>query len=706
MSKDINVTDGTVLETLNNKIDCDGGNYPGSGLEEYINTHNVGMQLFDTVLKDHVLTYEESKGLALQGTYVYKDAIAGERYGYPDFYAKCLEEYNEATSTETVNGVTVRVHSNGHQFYDIADKETVDIWFETYGFAWMYGIDQENERVFLPRDNEKLHGSLIESHIEGTNWYRVYSDGWCEQGGSITSGSGWRTISFVKQFKDLPNITTSCSDNGSKDSCATSLSINSITTSNFQCALCWASNSQWGYITATKNTRASWQACGYISLEEVLTVEKHLYLCVGNTVSDTSWVDVVTQVEGGVKDLEDKKNASIAEIDANAKSYNNLTNRQITNCLLEVPQNIKLELNNGTLTLKAGSIVTVPNGFEADGTTPKFDYITVESDATDAYTNGYVGKWLLYYSLAHNRLLIREVHVSYSGTTAPNGYVFWYNTTNNKVVRQENDGAWQDTLSLPIAEVTMGSNGSWSSINQIFNGMGYIGSTVWVDKGVKVLIPNGRNEDGSLINQERTLPKIVTYTIPSAWGKQSMNVVLNYNNGEVPKLESLPTYRFTKNGAINTKDTWTWTYYENDNKWFITGDTGATWSPLITGILGTLEFDETNVTSFNPKQPFRAVDYNEVILKSDKQEIISWCVPDYSAEVAISSGYIAPTIGVVNFSYRLNTSSSLKINNTSYGFGTSAAAYTATRYVVDKGDVITFSGADATARFCPLKGAK
>ena len=66
MSKDINVTDGTVLETLNNKVDLDGGNYPGSGLEEYINTHRVGMQLFDTVLKDYVLTYEESKGLALR----------------------------------------------------------------------------------------------------------------------------------------------------------------------------------------------------------------------------------------------------------------------------------------------------------------------------------------------------------------------------------------------------------------------------------------------------------------------------------------------------------------------------------------------------------------------------------------------------------------------------------------------------------------
>ena len=115
---------------------------------------NIGLTLglFDTILKDHVLTYEETKGLALQGTYVYKEALAGSRYGYPDFYAKVLEEYNQATTTETVNGVTVKVHSNGHKFYNIADKTAIDEFFNTMGSAWFYGVDTENERVFLPRD--------------------------------------------------------------------------------------------------------------------------------------------------------------------------------------------------------------------------------------------------------------------------------------------------------------------------------------------------------------------------------------------------------------------------------------------------------------------------------------------------------------------------------------------------------------------------
>lgn len=47
----------------------------------------------------------------------------------------------------------------------------------------------------------------IESwHDENGNWYRVYSDGWCEQGGSLTpTGTGSYTsgtITFPKSFKD------------------------------------------------------------------------------------------------------------------------------------------------------------------------------------------------------------------------------------------------------------------------------------------------------------------------------------------------------------------------------------------------------------------------------------------------------------------------------------------------------------------------
>lgn len=62
--------------------------------------------IFDTMLKDHVLSYEESYGWALQGTYVYKEAVAGSRYGYPDFYNKCVEEFESGEKSWLKSNVT------------------------------------------------------------------------------------------------------------------------------------------------------------------------------------------------------------------------------------------------------------------------------------------------------------------------------------------------------------------------------------------------------------------------------------------------------------------------------------------------------------------------------------------------------------------------------------------------------------------------
>src|SRR5574344_605719 len=73
--------------------------------------------LFDIVQKDHILNYEESKGLAQLGSYVYKEAVAGVRYGYPDFYLKCLAEYQE--------GAESFIASNINKIGGLIDKEGV-----------------------------------------------------------------------------------------------------------------------------------------------------------------------------------------------------------------------------------------------------------------------------------------------------------------------------------------------------------------------------------------------------------------------------------------------------------------------------------------------------------------------------------------------------------------------------------------------------
>ena len=129
-------------------------NITEAGKEVIRENSGAGFNMFDLVVKDHILSFEESKGFGLQGTYVYKDAVTGSRYGYPDFYNKCIAEKTAGTETQTQLGettITTYNNSNGHIFYDIADKSTVDTYFESTGEAWFFGIDTTNERIFLPR---------------------------------------------------------------------------------------------------------------------------------------------------------------------------------------------------------------------------------------------------------------------------------------------------------------------------------------------------------------------------------------------------------------------------------------------------------------------------------------------------------------------------------------------------------------------------
>lgn len=49
--------------------------------------------------------------------------------------------------------IQCRKNANGHVFYDIKEKSKVDALYNWTGMAWLYGVDTENERIFLPRND-------------------------------------------------------------------------------------------------------------------------------------------------------------------------------------------------------------------------------------------------------------------------------------------------------------------------------------------------------------------------------------------------------------------------------------------------------------------------------------------------------------------------------------------------------------------------
>ena len=253
----------------------------------------------------------------------------------------------------------------------------------------------------------------------------------------------------------------------------------------------------------------------------------------------------------------------------------------VSNCITEIPQDINLELNNGTLTLKAGSKIYMPNGFEADGTTPKFDIIITDHDITSSSTNN--GVYFMCLKPTYDGLT--GLANTYSGSTSPGqSSCFWYDTIENKIKRFTSSSTTPDMyVSFPICKITV-SNGAYSSIDQVFNGFGYIGSTVFVLPGVKGLIPNGRNSDGTLKNTLITCSSVLTRTYTT---ESANNVWFNLQSNFIGGLA---------NGVYDEANN----YLKNSSGQIQPGAIFAT-ATLVSG----------KIQNWNPHTAFHAVDYSE-----------------------------------------------------------------------------------------------
>lgn len=259
-----------------------------------------------------------------------------------------------------------------------------------------------------------------------------------------------------------------------------------------------------------------------------------------------------------------------------AEANENLNYQDITNCITKIPQDIKLEVSNGTLTLKAGSKVYAPNGVGV------FDEITISSDKTITYTSN--GTYSVF--VTENQAFLTVTQNISSGDGFDNQgqqYHTRYNTTDNIIKYTTDSGSSWDVnnLSFPLCRITV-SDRAISSIDQVFNGFGYIGNTIFALPGVEGLIPNGRNADGSLNNIKFTTTDVITYS-PTT--------------GTKDVLLTLTANRFYWNSSAR---------YDQENNYNL-NDVGV----ILQLILGYANFVSGRIVSFSPKNVFQAVDRND-----------------------------------------------------------------------------------------------
>lgn len=352
------------------------------------------------------------------------------------------------------------------------------------------------------------------------------------------------------------------------------------------------------------------------SLEELISLKSSTLNEVNNTkIEATSSITTLS-------------NDYISQINTTGKSYNTLTNKQITNCILEIPQRVKYTLENGTLTIKAGSVVIVPYGTEdltaqhpvgsvfindnfrvfdtqfEDG--KFFVWAEVQSDiSSDTKETTIFDRFV---GLCINRNEYTRNNYVSSGTGDATGNWFVHYSTDKNIVMTTNGSGeiiqtQYGTTSLPFLIATGDGVNSYGSIKQVFNGFGYIGSTVWCDKGVKGLIPNGRNEDGTLNNIEYASDRIFMRTFNST--------VADSN------LEELIFCPFDSSFPYFTGSALKGNYITNDGFLY-----NKNTDSILKGFsICSISRKSGKITEIIPKQPFRAVDY------SDSSTVGGWGMP-------------------------------------------------------------------------------
>ena len=280
---------------------------------------------------------------------------------------------------------------------------------------------------------------------------------------------------------------------------------------------------------------------------------------------------------------------------------NSFIGQHVTNYIKSISQDIKLELNNGTLTLKAGSKVYVPNGVGV------FDTRIITSDVTLPAQMYNDLKIPLIFADGYGivSLLSQASGTIESRPAASTSYLLYYATDENKCYFD--DGSWHQ-CSFPIALVSRNNSIGYYCIDQVFNGFGYIGNTVFALPGIVAEMPNGKETNGVLKNTEVTTTEVKTYTFSSLsdFGYSiyltplGLNYVLSTNYSE---SFTVPT---NKTGYALWLDKNTNLFYAKD---FDVTDSSWTQVQLIGNVC---KFNTVSgiISNFNNKEPLTLLDSN------------------------------------------------------------------------------------------------
>ena len=262
--------------------------------------------------------------------------------------------------------------------------------------------------------------------------------------------------------------------------------------------------------------------------------------------------------------ITDGANISLSNLDSSGQMVINSVNNKISNCILNIPQNINLTLENNVLTIKAGSILTKTGSTYATYTYTADKSLTISSATTD-------GLYIVFADVTgvHSPRPLTKVSSGDSNSFPTENLDIlstYYNTDDKLIYRwNPNTSEWVTYFGyypICLIEIDSGVASFAKDANNndiIFNGTGFIGHHVFVLPKVSGLRPFGFNDNGNLKNTYQEINALQIYELPTnrdetyLYIDSTNNIVMGSTIADgYPKYIKEENWCYCNNSSINT----------------------------------------------------------------------------------------------------------------------------------------------------------
>lgn len=298
--------------------------------------------------------------------------------------------------------------------------------------------------------------------------------------------------------------------------------------------------------------------------------------------------------------IETRANVDLSNLSETGEKHF-LNKSQITNCVLEVPNRIKYTFEDGTLTIKAGSILSYPNGAGV------FEDITLNKDLSLSSVGSGSDDIFIIYKVTSGVLSFGSVSTAIVGTTAPTGTAFYYDTTNNKISFYSEGVLHSTDYTFPLL-IASRTSGVMTSINQVFNGVGYIGNRNFLLPKTKMLIAHGYNDDGTYKNIE-----YVNDSVMVALNNFTNNSIMFFRKhpvGDRLQIYNIPSSQYLgelDHVPVLNETKFQWYYNTLERLWYQHEINETSWTQA-----DYLNITKCTTSSVEPIEAFSAVNFFDI----------------------------------------------------------------------------------------------